>query len=183
MLVSSLLVATSLITAIVFPDIDAIFGILGGTTAVSTARAHAKRPPATRRDSPQVVISFVAPALFWEHFVGYMYRWSHPSRLFTKGLIGFSVVVASLSIPGVAIDVVGDLYTTVWWVPLGSSGVRSWSGGLDTLATGEVTAACMQPPLRPPVHAREVCASLLRCSCAWARAAPPARSSSRRRRR
>ena len=119
MLVSSLLVASSLITAIVFPDIDAIFGILGGTTAV--------------------VISFVAPALFWEHFVGYMYRWSHPSRVFTKGLIAFSVVVASLSIPGVAIDAVGDLYTTVWWVPLGSSGVRSWSGGLDTLATGEVT--------------------------------------------
>ena len=75
MLVSSLLVASSLITAIVFPDIDAIFGILGGTTAV--------------------VISFVAPALFWEHFVGYMYRWSHPSRVFTKGLIAFSVVVAS----------------------------------------------------------------------------------------
>ena len=44
--VSLLLVGSSLLCAIVFPNIDAIFGLLGGTTSV--------------------VLSFVAPAVFWE---------------------------------------------------------------------------------------------------------------------
>ena len=50
--------------AVLFPIIDAIFGLLGGTTAV--------------------VISFIAPALFWEKFVGYMYPWDHPRKLFCQ---------------------------------------------------------------------------------------------------
>ena len=78
MLVSSLLVASSLITAIVFPDIDAIFGILGGTTAV--------------------VISFVAPALFWESFVGYMYPWHHPRKLFCQARLLLGVVCSNAAI-------------------------------------------------------------------------------------
>ena len=117
-LVSTLLVACSLLAAILFPDIDALFGLLGGTTAV--------------------VISFVAPALFWDQFVGFMYKWSHPSRLFTKSLIGFSVAIAALSLPGVMIGTLGDLYSTAWWVPMASStGLQTWSGGL---ANGEFAA-------------------------------------------
>ena len=111
-LVSLLLVATSLMCALLFPNIDAIFGLLGGTTAV--------------------VISFVAPALFWDRFVGSMYNWKHPKRLFTKGLVGFAVLVAALSLPGLLIDLLGDMYSTVWSVPLSSTaGMQTWKGGLD----------------------------------------------------
>ena len=31
-----------------------------------------------------MVISFVAPALFWEKFVGFMYPWHHPRKLFCQ---------------------------------------------------------------------------------------------------
>ena len=77
------LVGGTLLCAVLFPNIDALFGLLGGTTAV--------------------VLSFVAPALFWERFVGYMYPWSHPRKLFCKALIGFSVLIAGLSLPGVLV--------------------------------------------------------------------------------
>ena len=79
-----------------------------------------------------MVISFVAPALFWENAVGYMYPWSHPRKLFCRLLIGFSVVVAGLSLPGVLVDVVGDLYATAWWVPMATpgQGMSVWEGGL-----------------------------------------------------
>ena len=44
-----------------------------------------------------VVISFVAPALFWERFVGFMYPLKHPKRAMAKGLQGFAGLVAALS--------------------------------------------------------------------------------------
>lgn len=56
-----------------------------------------------------MVISFVAPALFWEKAVGNMYRWSHPRKLFCRFLMGFSIMVAGLSLPSVLVDLVGDL--------------------------------------------------------------------------
>ena len=34
-----------------------------------------------------MVISFVAPALFWETFVGYMYPWHHPRKLFCQARV------------------------------------------------------------------------------------------------
>ena len=34
-----------------------------------------------------MVISFVAPALFWESFVGYMYPWHHPRKLFCQARV------------------------------------------------------------------------------------------------
>eukprot|EP00316_Scyphosphaera_apsteinii_P016740 CAMPEP_0119336626 /NCGR_PEP_ID=MMETSP1333-20130426/92233_1 /TAXON_ID=418940 /ORGANISM="Scyphosphaera apsteinii, Strain RCC1455" /LENGTH=197 /DNA_ID=CAMNT_0007347469 /DNA_START=897 /DNA_END=1487 /DNA_ORIENTATION=+ len=106
-LVSALLVGASLITAICFPNIDALFGLLGGTTSV--------------------VISFVAPAIFWETFVGSVFPEMHPKRIFCKVLIGFSVVVAGLSLPSLFIDLLGDLYATAWWVPMASSaGLHTW---------------------------------------------------------
>jgi amino acid permease len=111
-LVSLLLVAASLLAAVLFPNIDALFGLLGGTTAV--------------------VISFVAPAVVWERFVGYMYPWQHPRRVFCKVLIGFAALVAALSLPGLLVDILGDLHATAWWVPVSSdAGMSSWSGGLD----------------------------------------------------
>ena len=115
-LISAVLVTASLGAAILFPNIDAIFGLLGGSAGV--------------------VIAFVAPALFWERFVGYMYpSWSHPRKLMCKLLIGFAGVVASLSLPGVLIDLAGDLYATAWWVPVAIGDVNtglgsSWPGGL-----------------------------------------------------
>jgi len=112
-LISLLLVGTSLLTAICFPNIDAIFGLLGGTTAV--------------------VISFVAPAAFWETCVGQMYPETHPKRLFCKALYLFSLGIAGLSLPSLLIDLLGDLYATAWWVPMATSaGMSSWSGGLTT---------------------------------------------------
>jgi hypothetical protein len=57
-LVSGLLVGFSLACAVCFPDIDAIFGLLGGTTSV--------------------VLSFVAPAIFWQ--VQYEFSFSSPPR-------------------------------------------------------------------------------------------------------
>lgn len=50
--------------SVLFPNIDDIFGILGGTTAV--------------------VISFVGPSLFWDCTVGYMYKWSHPRKIMSR---------------------------------------------------------------------------------------------------
>jgi len=123
-LVSGLLVGCSLASAVCFPNIDAIFGLLGGTTSV--------------------VLSFVAPALFWEASVGYMYGWQHPSRLFCKALLGFSALIAALSLPGILIDLLGDLYATTWWVPMASSaGLASWKGGISAkaVAAGAGTAA------------------------------------------
>ena len=143
-LVSLLLVGSSLVTAIIFPDIDAIFGLLGGTTSV--------------------VISFVAPAVFWERCVGYMYKWSHPNRLFCRALMVFSVVIAGLSLPGLLVSMVGDLYATAWWVPIASSsGMQSWSGGIsleamaDTVVSGEVVTTydalrAVPPPPPPALH-------------------------------
>mmetsp|Transcript_45407 Transcript_45407/g.119242 ORF Transcript_45407/g.119242 Transcript_45407/m.119242 type:complete len:581 (+) Transcript_45407:73-1815(+) len=111
-LITSALVGGALLTAVLFPNIDALFGLLGGTTAV--------------------VISFVAPAIFWEQFVGNMYKWSHPRKIFCRVLIGFSVLVAGLSLPGVLVDVIGDLYATAWWVPMATvgQGMSTWPGGL-----------------------------------------------------
>ena len=108
---------------VLFPNIDAIFGLLGGTTAV--------------------VIAFVAPALFWERFVGFMYPWSHPRKLMSRGLLGFAVFVAALSLPALLVDAIGDLYATAWWVPMASAGdgLRSWKGGLDALAAGELVTS------------------------------------------
>ena len=40
-----------------------------------------------------MVISFVAPAIFWDTFVGYMYPWNHPRKLVTKGLVAFAALV------------------------------------------------------------------------------------------
>ena len=37
-----------------------------------------------RAGTTAVVISFVAPALFWEKFVGFMYPWHHPRKLFCQ---------------------------------------------------------------------------------------------------
>ena len=115
-LVSALLVGLSLLCGVLFPNIDAIFGLLGGTTAV--------------------VISFIAPAVFWDEFVGYMYPWSHPRKLMSKALIAFALVIACLALPGLAIDILGDLYATAWWVPMSSGvGLQHWSGGIDTHAS------------------------------------------------
>ena len=143
-LISTILIALTLLTAILFPDIDALFGLLGGTTAV--------------------VISFIAPSLFWEKFVGFMYgshagltntynsamplslfltdrgslrvyvccryKPNHSKRLLAKGLLGFAILVAALSLPAMLVDMVGDLYATAWFVPLGSSGdgLGKWKG-------------------------------------------------------
>ena len=61
-----------------------------------------------------------------------MYKWNHPRKLFCRFLLGFSVLVAGLSLPGVLVDVVGDLYATAWWVPVATTGqsMSTWSGGL-----------------------------------------------------
>mmetsp|Transcript_46438 Transcript_46438/g.150824 ORF Transcript_46438/g.150824 Transcript_46438/m.150824 type:complete len:601 (-) Transcript_46438:49-1851(-) len=111
--VSLLLVGSSLLCAIVFPNIDAIFGLLGGTTSV--------------------VLSFVAPAVFWEACVGYMYNWTHPRRLFCKLLLGFSACIAALSLPSVLVAVLDNLYATASWVPMASTTgtLQKWSGGLE----------------------------------------------------
>ena len=110
------LVGASLLCSVLFPNIDAIFGLLGGTTAV--------------------VISFVAPSLFWDTFVGYMYQWTHPRKLMSRALIGFALIIACLALPAIAVDVLGDLYATAWWVPMASgSGLRQWSGGLQVTGT------------------------------------------------
>lgn len=112
----------TLVLAIVFPNIDAIFGLLGGTTAV--------------------VISFVAPALFWERFVGFMYPWRHPRKLFARLLIGFAAIVASLSLPSLLIDLLSDLYATTWWVPVYSgAGFGHWEGGIKALADHDAALA------------------------------------------
>ena len=126
----------TLLCAILFPNIDSIFGLLGGTTAV--------------------VISFVAPALFWERFVGYMYKWSHPRKLFCKVLVGFAIVVAGLSLPGLLIDLVADMYATTWFVPMATAGdqLSSWSGGLEALAKGNVVIGDAQPPSAISVPSR-----------------------------
>ncbi len=79
-LISASLVGGSLACAILFPNIDVIFGLLGGTTAV--------------------VLSFVAPALFWEKFVGYMYSWKHPRKLFARSLHVFALLVGVLALAG-----------------------------------------------------------------------------------
>ena len=129
--ISLLLVAGTLIVAILFPDIDALFGLLGGTTAV--------------------VISFVAPAVFWERFVGYMYPWRHPKRLFCKLLMAFAALVAALSLPGLLIDLLQDLYSTAWWVPVSSSaGLSSWSGGIG--ASAKLLLQARTPPPPPAPH-------------------------------
>lgn len=106
-----------------FPNIDAIFGLLGGTTAV--------------------VISFIAPALFWERFVGFMYPWRHPRKLFARVLLGFAALVAALSLPSLLIDLLGDLYATTWWIPVytGKSTFGHWEGGIRASAEHEATAA------------------------------------------
>ena len=125
-LVSGLLVGASLVCAIFFPNIDAIFGLLGGTTSV--------------------VLSFVAPAIFWEVTVGYMFSWHHPIRLFCKTLVGFSALIASLSLPGVLIDLLGDLYATTWYVPMASSaGLSTWKGS----AAPAIAAARMSTRASP----------------------------------
>ena len=61
-----------------------------------------------------------------------MYRWSHPRKLFCRFLVGFSVLVGALSLPGVLVDVLGDLYATAWWVPVATvgEGMSVWRGGL-----------------------------------------------------
>ena len=128
-----------------------------------------------------MVISFVAPALFWETFVGYMYPWHHPRKLFcqaralrssapspspthtqtlsqktqtqtqtgpgprprpgpelrsqalclgsllasyhpSQALFLFSALIASLSVPMLVVDLLGDLYATTWWVPMADAG-------------------------------------------------------------
>lgn len=101
----------------------AIFGVLGGTTAV--------------------VIAFIAPSIFWERFVGFMYPWRHPRKLFARFLLGFAAFVAALSLPSVLIDLLGDLYATTWWVPVytGSANFGHWEGGIKTLAEYEAVAA------------------------------------------
>ena len=110
-LISLLLVGGTLLTAILFPDIDALFGILGGTTAV--------------------VIAFIAPALFWERFVGFMLPQRHSRRLLARLLIAFAGLVAALSLPSMLVDLLGDLYATAWWVPVSTSaGLGTWSGGI-----------------------------------------------------
>jgi len=103
------LVALSLVGAALLPNIDQLFGLLGGTTAV--------------------VISFVAPALFWEQFVGYMYPWHHPRKLFCQALFVFSALIATLSLPLLVVDLLGNLYATTWWVPMAAAGPSSWAGG------------------------------------------------------
>ena len=134
--VTVLLVSLSLVAAFLLPNIDQLFGLLGGTTARPKCpgfeAAHAAhttapeaRPPRSRRAPPfplglgrapslpkprprwrsrartkvadptacaragttAVVISFVAPALFWETFVGYMYPWHHPRKLFCQARV------------------------------------------------------------------------------------------------
>ena len=111
-----------------------------------------------------MVISFVAPAVFWEQCIGYMYKWSHPNRLFCRALMVFSVVIAGLSLPGLLVSMVGDLYATAWWVPIASSsGMQSWSGGIsleamaDTVVSGEVVTTydalrAVPPPPPPALH-------------------------------
>ena len=135
-----------------------------------------------------MVISFVAPALFWETFVGYMYPWHHPRKLFcqarvlrssapspsprprptptprrprprprpgpgpgprpgpelrsqalcrasslasyhpSQALFLFSALIASLSVPMLVVDLLGDLYATTWWVPMADAGLQQWPG-------------------------------------------------------
>lgn len=58
-----------------------------------------------------------------------MFSWRHPTRLFCTFLLAFSALIASLSLPGVLLDTLGDLYATTWWVPMAStSGLSSWKG-------------------------------------------------------
>ncbi|KAL1495698.1 hypothetical protein AB1Y20_016561 [Prymnesium parvum] len=116
-LVSVLLVGASLACSVLFPNIDMLFGLLGGTTAV--------------------VISFVAPSIFWDQFVGYMYKWSHPRKLMSRALLGFAALIASLALPAIVVDILGDLYATAWWVPMSTgSGLRQWSGGIQIVEGG-----------------------------------------------
>jgi hypothetical protein len=90
-----------------------------------------------------VVIAFIAPSIFWERFVGFMYPWRHPRKLFARFLLGFAAFVAALSLPSLLIDLLGDLYATTWYVPVytGSANFGHWDGGIKSLAEHEAAAA------------------------------------------
>lgn len=89
-----------------------------------------------------MVISFIAPALFWDRFVGFMYPWNHPRKLMTRALLGFAALVAALSLPSLLIDLLGDLYATAWWIPIYTDGDNfgSWEGGIHAAAQHEAAA-------------------------------------------
>jgi hypothetical protein len=43
-----------------------------------------------------------------------MFPWHHPTRLFCTLLLGFSALIASLSLPTILLDLLGDIYSTAW---------------------------------------------------------------------
>ena len=49
----------------------------------------------------------------------------HPSQ----ALFLFSALIASLSVPMLVVDLLGDLYATTWWVPMADAGLQQWPGG------------------------------------------------------
>jgi len=136
--VTGLLVSLSLVAAFLFPNIDQLFGLLGGTTAV--------------------VISFVAPALFWEKFVGFMYPWHHPRKLFCQALFLFSALIASLSLPMLVVNLLGDLYATTWWVPMADAGLQQWPGGWAVESTA--SKAWLAHSAARPTNASRAAAAL-----------------------
>ena len=48
----------------------------------------------------------------------------HPSQ----ALFLFSALIASLSVPMLVVDLLGDLYATTWWVPMADAGLQQWPG-------------------------------------------------------
>lgn len=60
----------------------------------------------------------------------YMYPWQHPKRIFCKVILAFAAIVAALSLPGLLVTLLGDLYSTAWFVPVASTGMGTWRGGL-----------------------------------------------------
>ena len=78
------LVGSSLVLAIIFPNIDTLFGLLGCTCAV--------------------VLSLVVPVLFWERFVGFMYPWHHPNKLCMHATLAFAALVLCCAGPRLIFD-------------------------------------------------------------------------------
>ena len=90
------------------------------------------------------------------------YKPNHSKRLLAKGLLGFAILVAALSLPAMLVDMVGDLYATAWFVPLGSSGdgLGKWKGEQSNSSKPSTahSQAATDTPLPSPSYA---------CQAAW----------------
>mmetsp|Transcript_52662 Transcript_52662/g.87508 ORF Transcript_52662/g.87508 Transcript_52662/m.87508 type:complete len:470 (+) Transcript_52662:70-1479(+) len=77
--VTTILIVLSLVIAICFPSVESLLGLIGTTCSVS--------------------LSFVVPALLYRRLVGSVQPIEWGSRWMVTSLIGFGMIVASLSIP------------------------------------------------------------------------------------